>query len=135
MADGSVCRVRIQARVTDCSRRTEAENSNKPELIAPLLAEKSIFTGTDGLVMDRAGELALEKSNHYLSSKVDDFKVKVYGNTAITSYALHTTRSDKSGPFEKHERVTDTWIKMPNGKWQVVASHGSNISAAAAKTN
>jgi hypothetical protein len=29
--------------------------------------------------------------------------------------------------MDEHERWTDTWVKMPNGSWQCVASHGSEI--------
>jgi ketosteroid isomerase-like protein len=29
--------------------------------------------------------------------------------------------------MDVHERFTDTWVKMPNGQWQCVASHGSPV--------
>src|SRR5208282_5709467 len=36
--------------------------------------------------------------------------------------------SDENGkPVDAHERWTDTWMKMSNGKWQCVASHASTI--------
>jgi hypothetical protein len=35
---------------------------------------------------------------------------------------------DKRGRvLDIHERWTDTWVKMPNGRWQCVASHASAI--------
>src|SRR5216683_79678 len=38
------------------------------------------------------------------------------------------TGTDASGkPLDVHERWTDTWVKMSNGKWQCVASHGSPV--------
>jgi ketosteroid isomerase-like protein len=29
--------------------------------------------------------------------------------------------------MDVHERFTDTWVKMPDGKWQCVATHSSAI--------
>jgi len=30
-------------------------------------------------------------------------------------------------PLNPHERFTDTWVKMKDGKWQCVASHQSVV--------
>jgi DNA alkylation repair enzyme len=36
--------------------------------------------------------------------------------------------TDPSGkPLDENERWTDTWVKMPNGKWQCAASHASTV--------
>jgi hypothetical protein len=41
---------------------------------------------------------------------------------------FRATGTDASGkPLDAHERFTDTWVKMPNGKWQCVASHQSRV--------
>jgi hypothetical protein len=34
----------------------------------------------------------------------------------------------KGKPFNDHSSWTDTWIKMPNGKWQCVASQDTLIT-------
>jgi ketosteroid isomerase-like protein len=34
---------------------------------------------------------------------------------------------DSGKPFNEHLRWTDTWVKMPDGKWQLVASHYSPV--------
>ena len=48
--------------------------------------------------------------------------------TAIATGGFKGKGTDESGkPFETNERWTDTWVKMPDGKWQCVASHGSDI--------
>src|SRR5690242_132692 len=52
------------------------------------LADTYVFTGTDGAVMDKtqlvsdikSGDLKIE------SSKLDDMKVRVYGDTAVATY-------------------------------------------------
>jgi ketosteroid isomerase-like protein len=50
-------------------------------------------------------------------------KVTVYGNTAIATGAWAGKGIDGDGTkIDRVERWTDTWVKMPDGKWQCVAS-------------
>ena len=98
------------------------------KLVAPLLADK--FTGTDseGKVRGKAESLANAKATKYDSVDYDDVKVTAFGDTAIATGGFKAKGTDASGkPFDEHERWTDTWAKMPNGSWQCVASHGSEI--------
>lgn len=106
---------------------TKAQQDNNPDMAAPLLADKLVMTGVDGKLMNRTEFLAGEKSTQYSNVSIDDLKVAVFGNTAIATYSFSTKGTDKDGAFERHSRDTDTWVKMPSGKWQVVASHGSTI--------
>ena len=34
---------------------------------------------------------------------------------------------DQGKPVDNNERWTDTWMKMPSGKWQCVASQATTI--------
>jgi ketosteroid isomerase-like protein len=77
--------------------------------------------------MDRAAFLADERSNQYSSSEIDDLKIRVFGDTAIATYALRQKYTSKGKAFDTHVHETDTWVKMPSGAWQCVASHGSKI--------
>jgi len=55
-------------------------------------------------------------------------KVTVFGDTAIATGGFMAKGTDASGkPMDIHERWTDTWVKMPSGKWECVATHGSAI--------
>jgi ketosteroid isomerase-like protein len=97
----------------------ESQRTNNPDLVAPLLADKFVNTSTEGKVRNRAETLAIAKATKYQSVEYPDVKVTVFGDTAIAT-----------GGFKgkgTNERWTDTWVKMPDGKWQCVASHGSNI--------
>lgn len=95
---------------------------------APLLADKIIVTGADGEVMDKAGTLALYKKTKWDSADYSDVKVTAYGDAAIATGGFKGKGTDAKGkPFDENERWTDTWVKMPSGKWQCVASHTSNI--------
>jgi ketosteroid isomerase-like protein len=55
-------------------------------------------------------------------------QVTVYPSTAIASSVYIAKGTDSKGkPMDVRQQYTDTWVKMPDGKWQVVASHGSDI--------
>jgi ketosteroid isomerase-like protein len=105
----------------------QAETANNVDVIAPLLADKFMITESEGQIVDRAAFLIEERSNQYSSSDIDDLKIRVFGDTAIASYALHQKYTMKGKAFDTHVRETDTWVKMPNGAWQCVAAHGSKI--------
>ena len=106
----------------------ESQKTNNPDLVAPLPADKFVNTSTEGKVRNRAETLAIAKATRYQSVEYPDVKVTVFGNTAIATGGFKGKGTDESGkPFDTHERWTDTWVKMPDGKWQCVASHGSNI--------
>jgi ketosteroid isomerase-like protein len=106
----------------------QSQKTNNPDLVAPLFADKFINTGSDGKVTGKAETLATAKATKYDSADYDDVKVTAFGDTAIATGGFKAKGTDPSGrPLDVHERWTDTWVKMPNGKWQCVASHGSTI--------
>src|SRR6266699_5610076 len=102
----------------------QSQKTNNPDLVAPLLADKFINTGSDGKVTSKTESLANAKATKYDSADYDDVKVAVFGDTAIAMGGFEAKGTDASGkPLDVHERWTDTWVKMPNGQWQCVASH------------
>lgn len=104
----------------------KAQNTNNPDLLAPLLADKYVSTSSEGKVTGKAEALAQVKSYVKNSVMNTEVKVIVYGDTAIAYGGWKAKMSDSSGKVtEMYERWTDTWVKMPNGKWQCVADHGS----------
>jgi len=106
----------------------QSQKTNNPSLLAPLLADKFIFTNTEGKVFNKAETLAVEKATKYASSEYVDLKVTVFGDTAIAASAWKGQYTDETGKaVTSHARYTDTWVKMPDGKWQCVASHGSDM--------
>jgi hypothetical protein len=105
------------------------QKTNNPDLVLPLLADKFVNTGSDGKVTNQAETLATARATKYESAEYEDVKATVFGDTAIATGGFKATGTDASGkPFNIHERWTDTWVKMPNGRWQYVASHGSAVS-------
>jgi ketosteroid isomerase-like protein len=106
----------------------QSQKANNPDLVAPLLADKFVNTTTDGKVRNKTESLAIAKATKYVSAEYLDLKVTVFGDTAIATGGFKGKGTDESGkPFDALERWTDTWVKMPNGKWQCVATHGSAI--------
>jgi ketosteroid isomerase-like protein len=106
----------------------QAQKTNNPDLLVPLLAEKFINTSDDGKVTGRTETIASYKGTRWTSAENSAVKVVVYGDTAIAigTYKGKGERNGKS--FDVHEQWTDTWIKMPSGQWQCVASQDSPIA-------
>ena len=106
----------------------QSQKTNNPDLVAPLLADKFVSTGSDGKVTDKAETLATAKATKYDSVELEDVKVTAFGDTAIATGGFKAKGTDASGkPLDVNERWTDTWMKMPGGKWQCIASHVSSL--------
>ena len=106
----------------------QSQKTNNPELVSPLLADKFINTDSDGKATGKSETLARAKASKYDSAAYEDFKVTAFGDTAIATGVFTAKMTDESGkPRDVHERFTDTWVKMPNGQWQCVASQGSPV--------
>src|SRR6516165_830230 len=105
----------------------QSQKTNNPDLLAPLLADKFISTGSDGKVTDKAQTLADAKARRYASADYENVRVTVFGNTAIATGGFKGKGTEAGKPFEENERWTDTWVKMPEGKWQCVASQASPV--------
>jgi uncharacterized protein (TIGR02246 family) len=106
----------------------QSQKTNNPDLVAPLLADKFVSTGSDGKVENKSESLAEAKARKYTSADYENVKVTVFGDTAIAIGGFKGEGTEASGkPFKEHERWTDTWVKMPDGKWQCVATQGSAI--------
>jgi ketosteroid isomerase-like protein len=106
----------------------QAQKTGNIDLLIPLLAEKFVTTSDDGKVTGRAETIASYKQTKWTSGEISNVKVVVYGDTAI-AIGTYKGKGVKNGkPFEAHEQWTDTWIKMPSGQWQCVASQDSPIA-------
>jgi ketosteroid isomerase-like protein len=106
----------------------QSQKTNNPDLIAPSLADKLVDTSSDGKVMGKADATAMAKGMKYTSAEYEDVKVTVFGDTAVATGGFKGTGTDESGkPFDVHERWTDTWVKMPNGQWQCVATQATPV--------
>ncbi len=106
----------------------QGQKTNNAEVIAPLLAEKFVETTSDGKVIDKTVAMAMAKAMKYTSIENEDVKVIVFGDMAVATGASKAKGTDSSGkPFDSYERWTDTWVKMPNGRWQCVATQATTV--------
>ena len=76
----------------------------------------------------KAVMLADAKATKWAGVAYEDVQVRVFGDTAIAIGGFKGKGTDAAGkPIDSHERFTDTWVKMPDGKWQCVASQASAV--------
>jgi len=100
-----------------------------PAFLDRILADDYTGTRSDGSVFSKAQEIADMKYSEnvvaYITS--DDFKVRVYGDVAVITFRFTTKEQNKGKDISGQYRTTDTWVKRA-GRWQCVASHGSEIA-------
>lgn len=107
----------------------QAQKTNNTDLLVPLLADNFVETTAEGKIYDgKAATVAASKATKWSSAEYSDVKVRVFGDTAIATGNFKGKGTDESNKtFDTNERWTDTWVKMPGGKWQCVASHASAV--------
>jgi hypothetical protein len=103
---------------------TFAELKGDKRAAAALIASDYVGTTQQGEVENKAQYLASVVPNADMV-RSDDYKVKIYGNTAIMTH-----RATVEGVRNIKFRSTHIWMKRA-GKWQIVAHHGSQILPAA----
>lgn len=105
---------------------TESYKQHNIDILSSLLAEDFVITIEDGSVYSKAGYIShsADSGTHVQVAELSDLKVRVHGDTAIVTGAYHEKGESGGKPYEYHDRLTDTWMKL-GGKWQVVASHYS----------
>ncbi len=100
---------------------TFAELKGDKKAAGALVADDFIGTTQRGEVQNKAQYIASVVPNSDMV-KSDDYKVTVYGNMAVMTH-----RSTVSGVRNVQYRSTHIWMKR-NGKWLIVAHHGSLIA-------
>jgi ketosteroid isomerase-like protein len=99
------------------------------KFIETLLADEFIATYGDGTRGDKAKELSLatDTSQQVDSSRLDEFIVKTFGNTAVVWFTQHLVGPVKGKPTEVTYRYVDVWV-IRNGRWQAVASQSTRAN-------
>jgi hypothetical protein len=100
---------------------THAELTGDKKTAETLIADDYVGTTQRGEIENKTQYLASIAPNSDMV-KADDYKVTVYGNTAIMTH-----RGTVSGVRNMQFRSTHVWMKR-NGKWQIVAHHGSRVA-------
>ena len=84
------------------------------------LPDGSVETKTENLGSWKKGEIKIS------AFKIDEVKVKVYGDTAIASVLDTETTTVKGKDVSGQYRTTDVFLKR-DGKWKIVASHACKV--------
>jgi ketosteroid isomerase-like protein len=106
----------------------KAALASKGEALAPLLATNFVSVQSDGTMQTKAEYVAMTNKGKWQVSEVSDMKVQVHGNAAVVTGMWTGKGTDGMGKaVDAKERFADTWVKMPDGKWQCVASAGITI--------
>ena len=98
------------------------------DFVEGLLADEFRGTYDDGSRGDKARELdAIANFNQQVVSAVqDDFRVAIYGDTAVVWFTLHVVGIRQGQEAELTLRYTDVWIRR-DGRWQCVSAHSTRV--------
>jgi ketosteroid isomerase-like protein len=115
--------------------RAEEEAESKKDVAAldRLLNEDFIFVAANGSISDKKRFLDEIKGNDEPSSApqenltYEDFKVRVYGKTAIVNYVLLVSGKDKDGKdYANRYRMSVVWVKQKRD-WQISNFHVTRV--------
>ena len=100
------------------------------KFIETLLADEFIATYGDGARGDKARELSLATDNRQQvdSSRLDEFIVKTFGNTAVVWFTQILVGPVNGKPTEVRYRYVDVWVNR-GGRWLAVASQSTRLNA------
>jgi hypothetical protein len=113
----------------DLERKWDAAfHSQDAAFIETVLADEFIATYGDGSRGDKTKELALARSfdQQVDSSRLDDFIVKVYRDTAVVWFTQYLVGPVKGKPTEVQYQYMDVWV-IRDGRWQAVASQSTRL--------
>jgi ketosteroid isomerase-like protein len=96
--------------------------------IERILADEFVVTYDDGTRGDKARELALAAGfNQQIDSSVlDEFIVKVYGDTAVVWFTQHLVGPKQGRRLEVTLHYVDVFVQR-DGRWQCVASQSTKV--------
>ena len=98
------------------------------DFVEGLLADEFRGTYDDGSVGDKARELDLiaNFNQAVVSAVQDDFRVAIYGDTAVVWFTLNVVGLRQGQEAELTLRYTDVWIRR-DGRWQCVSAHSTRV--------
>ena len=107
----------------------DAQDKCNPDQLASLLSDRAVITQSDGKVLNKRDELAACKGTKWSVVRFRNADLAVFGDTVIATGDFEGEGTDATGRhLDVHERWTRTWVRMPNGQWQCVASNASPVS-------
>ena len=98
--------------------------------IETVLAKEFVATYAEGQRADRDKELqnARDFNQQIDSSVLDEFIVKIYGDTAVVWFTQKLTGPSKGQPLTLTFRYMDVFV-LRDGRWQCVASQSTRVTS------
>ncbi len=137
-----------QARSTSKAKGVEAMSSNEQEILNleeeyrqaairldvaaldRIFADDLMSIAPIGVVVGKAHVLdeARRAAGHATieTYNKEDMKVRVYGDTAVSSFQLVIKSKFNSTEINRQYRVTNVWLKR-QGRWQIIACHTAQL--------
>lgn len=102
---------------------------NDVGFVASVLADDFVATYDDGSTGDKARELKLvaEFNQAIESSKLDNFNIRIYGDTAVVAFTRHLVGPSQGRRLEVSFRYIDVFV-LRDGRWLCVASQSTKIA-------
>jgi len=102
---------------------SQAIVTNDAKAVEAFLSADWVIIDPDGGVIDRSRFLGVIASGALIHETMEseDFRVRVYGDSAIVTALTRTTGKFMGQDFSTHERATDVFVKQ-DGRWQCVIS-------------
>ena len=102
----------------------EAIVKNDLEGIGRLVTDDWIIIDPNGEIVDRARFFEVIKSGALTHDTMEseDFRVRVYGDSAVITGLTRTKGKFMGQEFSTQERATDVFVKR-DGRWQCVLTH------------
>lgn len=119
-----------QETLIDLERRwNRAFYSGDVKFIDSILHDDFIATYEDGVRADRKKELeqAASFNQQIDTSAMDDFTIRIYGNTAVVWFTLRLVGPIQGKPVAITLRYTDVWV-LRDGTWTCVSSQSTRFS-------
>ena len=109
-------------------QRRQAVLKGDAATLAALTADDYARVGPDGRMQNKTEYLQTFKdgSVKYQSIDVKDEKIRVYGNTAVTTGTAAIKGTNKGQDISGNYAVTQVFVKR-NGNWQAVSFHSTKV--------
>ena len=106
-----------------------AFHSGDVKFIESILHDDFIATYEDGVRADKKKELeqAASFNQQIDASAMEDFTIRIYGNTAVVWFTLRLIGPVQGKPVEIALRYTDVWV-LRDGQWKCVSSQSTRFN-------
>jgi ketosteroid isomerase-like protein len=103
---------------------------NDAEEIGRYMGDDWILVGSDGSMSDKATFLGLVRSGALTHDVMEsrDFRIRVYGNTAVLLARGVSGGKYQGQAFREVERSSNVFVKQ-GGRWRCVLTHLSRLGA------